>query len=181
MAKTKVTMYISFCCFNIINVVGNIIGVYVLKGVAGAGCILHLFQKHDVFSAIIITVLCFNKNWKLTMIQKIFRFDGKMLKRILKYSNFLMGAHRKWNFQLVKSGFKLNCSDVWNLSNCSQRGPQSIWSLAALIGSSNGACLLLLLLDNVWEQKDVDQAKFYFSKLIKNGRLLFQLYGMYLF
>ena len=42
MAKTKVTMYISFAA-NIINVVGNIIGVYVLI-----------------------------KNWKLTMIQKIF-------------------------------------------------------------------------------------------------------------
>ena len=41
MAKNKVTMYISFAV-NIIDVVGNIIGVYVLI-----------------------------KNWKLTMIQKI--------------------------------------------------------------------------------------------------------------
>lgn len=47
MAKTKVTMYISFAA-NIINVVGNIIGVYVLKaGVAGLR-ILHLF--HVFFS-----------------------------------------------------------------------------------------------------------------------------------
>lgn len=68
MAKTKVTMYISFAA-NIINVVGNIIGVYVLK--AGVAGVAYPSLISRVFSAIIITVLCFNKNWKLTMIQKI--------------------------------------------------------------------------------------------------------------
>ena len=48
MAKTKVTMYISFAA-NIINVVGNIIGVYVLKagvaGVAYPSLISRVFQQ----------------------------------------------------------------------------------------------------------------------------------------
>ena len=77
MAKTKVTMYISFVA-NIINVVGNIIGVYVLKaGVA-----------------------------------------------------------------------------------------QSIWSLAALVGLAMGP-VFITVVGQCMGAKDVDQAKFYFSKLIK--------------
>lgn len=81
MAKTKVTMYISFAA-NIINVVGNIIGVYVLK--AGVAGVAYPSLISRVFSAIIITVLCFNKKLKAYYDSKdIFRFDGKMLKRIL--------------------------------------------------------------------------------------------------
>ena len=68
MAKTKVTMYISFAA-NIINVVGNIIGVYVLKagvaGVAYPSLISRVFQQSLSQFYVLI------KNWKLTMIQKI--------------------------------------------------------------------------------------------------------------
>ena len=123
MAKTKVTMYISFVA-NIINVVGNIIGVYVLK--AGVAGVAYPSLISRVFSAIFITVLCFNKKWEAYYDSKdIFKFDRKMLKRILNIAipNGIVG---------------------------SAMGPVFI----TVIGQCMGA-------------KDVDQAKFYFSKLIK--------------
>ena len=120
MAKTKVTMYISFAA-NIINVVGNIIGVYVLK--AGVAGVAYPSLISRVFSAIIITVLCFNKKLEAYYDSKdIFRFDGKMLERI--------------------------------------------WSLAALVGSAMGP-VFITVIGQCMGAKDVDQAKFYFSKLIK--------------
>lgn len=133
MAKTKVTMYISFAA-NIINVVGNIIGVYVLK--AGVAGVAYPSLISRVFSAIIITVLCFNKKLEAYYDSKdIFRFDGKMLKRILNIA--------------IPNGVA-----------------QSIWSLAALVGSAMGP-VFITVIGQCMGAKDVDQAKCYFSKLIK--------------
>lgn len=133
MAKTKVTMYISFAA-NIINVVGNIIGVYVLK--AGVAGVAYPSLISRVFSAIIITVLCFNKKLEAYYDSKdIFKFDGKMLKRILNIA--------------IPNGVA-----------------QSIWSLAALVGSAMGP-VFITVIGQCMGAKDVDQAKFYFSKLIK--------------
>ena len=98
MAKTKVTMYISFAA-NIINVVGNIIGVYVLK--AGVAGVAYPSLISRVFSAIIITVLCFNKKLEAYYdLKDIFRFDGKMLKRILNIA--IPNGVENGIFQLVK-------------------------------------------------------------------------------
>ena len=56
LGKTSVTMYISIAA-NAINVVGNLIGVFVLKaGVAGVAWPTLIAR---VFSAAVITVLCF--------------------------------------------------------------------------------------------------------------------------
>ena len=148
MAKTKVTMYISFAA-NIINVVGNIIGVYVLK--AGVAGVAYPSLISRVFSAIIITVLCFNKKLEAYYDSKdIFKFDGKMLKRILNIAipngveNGMFGT-----YQIAANGVA-----------------QSIWSLAALVGSAMGS-VFITVIGQCMGAKDVDQAKFYFSKLIK--------------
>ena len=59
MGKTKTTMYVSLAS-NIINVIGNYIGVFVLHaGVAGVA-IPSLIAR--AFSAIVITKLCFQQN-----------------------------------------------------------------------------------------------------------------------
>ena len=162
MAKTKVTMYISFAA-NIINVVGNIIGVYVLK--AGVAGVAYTSLISRVFSAIIITVLCFNKKLEAYYDSKdIFRFDGKMLKRILNIA--IPNGVENGIFQLVKVALSSIVAMFGTYQIAANGVAQSIWSLAALIGSAMGP-VFITVIGQCMGAKDVDQAKFYFSKLIK--------------
>lgn len=162
MAKTKVTMYISFAA-NIINVVGNIIGVYVLK--AGVAGVAYPSLISRVFSAIIITVLCFNKKLKAYYDSKdIFRFDGKMLKRILNIA--IPNGVENGIFQLVKVALSSIVAMFGTYQIAANGVAQSIWSLAALVGSAMGP-VFITVIGQCMGAKDVDQAKFYFSKLIK--------------
>lgn len=162
MAKTKVTMYISFVA-NIINVIGNIIGVYVLK--AGVAGVAYPSLISRVFSAIIITVLCFNKKLEAYYDSKdIFRFDGKMLKRILNIA--IPNGVENGIFQLVKVALSSIVAMFGTYQIAANGVAQSIWSLAALIGSAMGP-VFITVIGQCMGAKDVDQAKFYFSKLIK--------------
>ena len=162
MAKTKVTMYISFAA-NIINVVGNIIGVYVLK--AGVAGVAYPSLISRVFSAIIITVLCFNKKLEAYYDSKdIFRFDGKMLKRILNIA--IPNGVENGIFQLVKVALSSIVAMFGTYQIATNGVAQSIWSLAALVGSAMGP-VFITVIGQCMGAKDVDQAKFYFSKLIK--------------
>ena len=162
MVKTKVTMYISFAA-NIINVVGNIIGVYVLK--AGVAGVAYPSLISRVFSAIIITVLCFNKKLKAYYDSKdIFRFDGKMLKRILNIA--IPNGVENGIFQLVKVALSSIVAMFGTYQIAANGVAQSIWSLAALVGSAMGP-VFITVIGQCMGAKDVDQAKFYFSKLIK--------------
>ena len=160
MAKTKVT--ISFAA-NIINVVGNIIGVYVLK--AGVAGVAYPSLISRVFSAIIITVLCFNKKLEAYYDSKdIFRFDGKMLKRILNIA--IPNGVENGIFQLVKVALSSIVAMFGTYQIAANGVAQSIWSLAALVGSAMGP-VFITVIGQCMGAKDVDQAKFYFSKLIK--------------
>lgn len=162
MVKTKVTMYISFAA-NIINVVGNIIGVYVLK--AGVAGVAYPSLISRVFSAIIITVLCFNKKLEAYYDSKdIFRFDGKMLKRILNIA--IPNGVENGIFQLVKVALSSIVAMFGTYQIAANGVAQSIWSLAALVGSAMGP-VFITVIGQCMGAKDVDQAKFYFSKLIK--------------
>ena len=162
MAKTKVTMYISFAA-NIINVVGNIIGVYVLK--AGVAGVAYPSLISRVFSAIIITVLCFNKKLEAYYDSKdISRFDGKMLKRILNIA--IPNGVENGIFQLVKVALSSIVAMFGTYQIAANGVAQSIWSLAALVGSAMGP-VFITVIGQCMGAKDVDQAKFYFSKLIK--------------
>ena len=57
MSKQKLTMYISLGS-NLINLVGNIIGVYILK--AGVAGVAYPSLLARAFSAIVVTYICFN-------------------------------------------------------------------------------------------------------------------------
>lgn len=74
MGKTSVTMYLSVAS-NIINVIGNLIGVFVLhEGVAGVAYPSLLART---FSAVVITVLCFQrKNGVFYRCKWVFQWNG---------------------------------------------------------------------------------------------------------
>lgn len=98
LGKTSVTMYISVLS-NIINVVGNVIGVFVLRaGVAGVAWPSLIART---FSAVAITVLCFRKkNEVFYAAGSIFNWDTDCLKRIWNVA--IPNGVENGIFQLVK-------------------------------------------------------------------------------
>ena len=98
MAKTSTTMYISIAS-NIINCIGNCIGVFVLH--AGVAGVAYPSLIARFFSAVVITFLCFNKTLTTYYEKKhIFVFDAKMLKRVLNIA--VPNGIEQGIFQLVK-------------------------------------------------------------------------------
>lgn len=82
MGKTKATMYVSLL-MNGINVVGNAVGVFVLQaGVAGVAVPTLLSR---MVAGIVMTALAFQKSNKVFLRwRKIFSWDGKQVRRILR-------------------------------------------------------------------------------------------------
>ena len=81
MSKTNVTMYVSII-MNAINIIGNYIGIFVLKaGVAGVA-VPSLISR--VIAAIIMFVYCLNKdNLVYIKIKDMFRYEKSMVKKIV--------------------------------------------------------------------------------------------------
>lgn len=79
--RTSVTMYLSVVS-NVINIIGNIIGVFVLK--AGVAGVAYPSLIARVFSAAAITWLCFQeKNEVAYRSGWIFQWNGSLMKHIL--------------------------------------------------------------------------------------------------
>ena len=78
MGKANATMYISTVA-NIINIIGNCIGVFVLD--LGAAGVAYPAFISRILSAVAVTVYCFNrKNEIQYRVNKIFAWDGSLLK-----------------------------------------------------------------------------------------------------
>jgi len=176
MAKTKVTMYISFAA-NIINVVGNIIGVYVLK--AGVAGVAYPSLISRVFSAIIITVLCFNKKLEAYYDSKdIFKFDGKMLKRILNIT--IPNGVENGIFQLVKVALSSIVAMFGTYQIAANGVAQSIWSLAALAGVAMGP-VFITVIGQCMGNGDADAADHYFKRLTRITLLISSAWNLLIF
>lgn len=162
MGKTNITMYISIVA-NIINVVGNIIGVFVLKqGVAG---VAYPSLISRAFSAIIITYLLFNERYEAHyMRQWLFCIDIKLLKKILNIA--IPNGLENGIFQLVKVALSSVVAMFGTYQIAANGVAQSIWSLAALIGSAM-APVYITVIGQCMGANRSDQAIYYFKKLTK--------------
>lgn len=150
MAKTSTTMYISIVS-NIINCIGNCIGVFVLN--AGVAGVAYPSLIARVFSAVVITFLCFNKTLTTYYEKKhIFVFDAKMLKRVLNIA--VPNGIEQGIFQLVKVAL----SSVVALFGTYQ--------IAALVGVTMGP-VFITVIGQCMGAKDIDNAHYYFKKLMK--------------
>ena len=100
--KTSVTMYLSVIS-NIINVIGNFIGVLVLR--AGVAGVAYPSLIARTFSAVMITVLCFQrKNEVFYRCKWIFRWNVDFMKQILKIA--------------IPNSIKRYRCTFWNISDC---------------------------------------------------------------
>lgn len=162
MTKTSTTMYISIIS-NVINVVGNIIGVFVLDaGVAGVA-IPSLIAR--VFSAIAITYLCFNQ--KLTTYYKkeeVLSWDANILKKVLNIA--VPNGIENGIFQLIKVALSSVVALFGTYQIAANGIAQSIWSLAALINSALSP-VFITVIGQCMGAGDIEGAKFYTNKLMK--------------
>lgn len=162
MGKTKVTMYVSLAS-NIINVIGNCIGVFVLHaGVAGVA-IPSLIAR--AFSAIVITNLCFRNDQTTYYTKKdLFAFDTDILRRVLSIA--VPNGIENGIFQFVKVALSSVVALFGTYQIAANGVAQSIWSLAALVGATLGP-VYITVIGQCMGNGDKEQAKYYFRKLNK--------------
>lgn len=160
MGKTQMTMYISVVA-NIINVIGNIIGVFVLH--AGVAGVAYPSLLSRLFSAAAITYLCCKHNQAAYYTKKwVCKWDQSMLAKILRVA--IPNGIENGVFQLVKVALSSVVALFGTYQIAANGVAQSIWSLAALVGSAMGP-VYITVIGQCMGANDRDMADMYFKKL----------------
>lgn len=176
MQKTSITMYISIIA-NIINVVGNLIGVFILhQGVAG---VAYPTLISRIFSAIVIVYICCNTKLETYFTKEYtFMFDKNMLSKILNIA--IPNGIENGIFQLVKVALSSIVALFGTYQIAANGVAQSIWSLAALIGTTMSN-VYITVIGQCMGAKDIPQAKYYFKKLNKLTLILSIIWNVFIF
>lgn len=118
-----------------------------------------------VFSAVVITFLCFNKTLTTYYEKKhVLIFDTKTLKRVLNIA--VPNGIEQGIFQLVKVALSSVVALFGTYQIAANGVAQSIWSLAALVGVTMGP-VFITVIGQCMGAKDIDSAHYYFKKLMK--------------
>lgn len=176
MGKTSVTMYLSVAS-NIINVIGNLIGVFVLHaGVAGVAWPSLIART---FSAVVITMLCFRKKNDVVYAHKwLFQWNGELMRHILRIA--IPNGLENGVFQLVKVALSSIVALFGTYQIAANGVAQSIWSLAALAGVAMGP-VFITVIGQCMGSGDTQAAEVYFEKLTKITLLLSSAWNLLVF
>lgn len=176
MGKTSVTMYLSVAS-NIINVIGNLIGVFVLRaGVAGVAWPSLIART---FSAVVITGLCFRKKNDVIYARKwIFQWNGNLMRHILRIA--IPNGMENGVFQLVKVALSSIVALFGTYQIAANGVAQSIWSLAALAGVAMGP-VFITVIGQCMGNGDTQAAEAYFRKLTKITLVLSSAWNLLIF
>lgn len=176
MGKNSVTMYLSVAS-NIINVIGNLIGVFVLHaGVAGVAWPSLIART---FSAVVITALCFRrKNDVFYAGRWIFQWNGELMRHILRIA--IPNGLENGVFQLVKVALSSIVALFGTYQIAANGVAQSIWSLAALAGVAMGP-VFITVIGQCMGNRDTQAAEVYFKKLTKITLLLSSVWNLLIF
>lgn len=155
-------MYISIAA-NVINVAGNLIGVFILK--AGVAGVAYPSLIARCFSAAAITWLCFDRKKEISYQPGwIARWNGRMLKSILGVA--IPNGVENGIFQLVKVALSSIVALFGTYQIAANGVAQSIWSLAALAGVTIGP-VFITVIGQCMGAGDTDAAESYFHRLMK--------------
>lgn len=176
MGKTSVTMYLSVAS-NIINVIGNLIGVFVLHaGVAGVAWPSLIART---FSAVVITLLCFCKKNNVIYVRKwIFQWNGELMRHIFRIA--IPNGMENGIFQLVKVALSSIAALFGTYQIAANGVAQSIWSLAALAGAAMGP-VFITVIGQCMGNGDTQIAEVYFKKLTKITLMLSSAWNLLIF
>ena len=160
--KTSTTMYISIVA-NILNVVGNCIGVFILQAGVPGVAVPSLISR--TFSAIVITVLCFSKKNPVRYLKNwLVKMDIGLQKKILGIA--VPNGIESGVFQLVKVALSSVVALFGTYQIAANGVAQSIWSMAALVCVTMGP-VYITVIGQCMGAGDVIQAELYFKKLTK--------------
>ncbi len=174
--KTNVTMYISIAA-NVINVVGNCIGVFALK--LGAAGVAYPSLISRIISAVAVTIFCFIKKNKIQYKPgDIFAWDKDLLKKIMKIA--LPNGAENGVHQLVKVALSSMVALFGTYQIAANGVAQSIWSLASIMGLAM-APVYTTVIGQCMGARDVNAANFYFKKLNKITFVLSILWNGFIF
>ena len=167
MGKTRVTMRVS-AAMNLINVVGNAIGVFALK--AGAAGVAWPTTISWWFAAIVMTALCFNeKNEVCVRLGDMLRPQREMAGRILRIA--APNASEQVLFQLAKVVLG-SLIATFGTSQIAANGiGQTLWSLAACMCTSMSP-VFITAVGQCMGAGDADAAAWYMRKLTRLSLLL---------
>lgn len=162
MGKTNVTMRLSVMS-NVINVVGNAIGVFVLRqGVAGVAYPSLIARS---FSAVAIVFLCFRReNIVCLEVRNLIRWNKTMVRRILGIA--VPNGIENGLFQLVKVALSSITALFGTVQIAANGVAQSFWSLAALMGTAMGLAFVTVI-GQCMGAGDVEAAEYYMKKMLR--------------
>ena len=174
--KTNVTMYISLVT-NIINVVGNCVGVFGLH--LGAAGVAWPSLISRTLSAVAVTAFCFQKT---NAVQyhgpDILAWDGGTQKKIMGIA--LPNGLENGVHQLVKVALSSMVALFGTYQIAANGVAQSIWSLASIMGLAM-APVYTTVIGQCMGARDIDAANFYFKKLNRITLVLSILWNAFVF
>lgn len=174
--KTNVTMYISIAA-NVVNVVGNCVGVFALK--MGAAGVAYPSLISRVLSAAAVTVYCFSrKNSVRYRMADVFCWDGGLLKKIMGIA--LPNGVENGVHQLVKVALSSMVALFGTYQIAANGVAQSIWSLAAIMGLAMTP-VYTTVISQCMGAGDVAAANLYFRKLNRITLVLSILWNALIF
>lgn len=176
MGKTNITMYISTVT-NVINVIGNCIGVFVLH--LGAAGVAYPSLITRFLSALIVTWYCFGKKLSVHYHAKdIWKWNGDLQKKIMGIA--LPNGVENGVHQLVKVALSSMVALFGTYQIAANGVAQSIWSLASIMGLAM-APVYTTVIGQCMGARDIDAANFYFKKLNKITFVLSILWNAFIF
>ena len=159
--KTSVTMKISIVS-NLINVAGNLIGVFVFR--AGVAGVAYPSLIARTFSAVVITLLCFREKEVRYVGRWIFQWNRELLKKMLSIA--IPNGVESGIFQFVKVALSSVVALFGTYQIAANGISQSIWSVAALLSVTMGP-VFITVIGQCMGAGDIRQAEYYFRKLTK--------------
>ena len=175
LGKTSVTMYLSIAS-NLINVAGNVVGVFVLH--AGVAGVAYPSLIARTFSAVVITALCFRQENGVVYRKKwLVHWNGAMMRRMLAIA--IPNGMENGIFQLVKVALSSIVALFGTYQIAANGVAQSIWSLAALAGVAMGP-VFITVIGQCMGSGDTGAADRYFRKLTKITLLLSSAWNLFI-
>ena len=162
MGRTSVTMKVSLAA-NIINVIGNAVGIFVLH--AGAAGVAWPTTISWYAAAAAMTWLCFRKGQEVRIEWKhMLRPHGAMVKRILGVA--IPNSVENTLFQAAKVVLGMLVATFGTSQIAANTTGQTFWSLAACMGVSMGTVFITVIGQCVGAN-DMEAAEWYMRKLTR--------------
>ena len=167
MGRTSVTMRVSLIA-NVINVIGNAIGIFVLH--AGAAGVAWPTTISWYVAAVVMTAMCFRRDGEVNLEWNLMRqLDLKMDRLILGVA--IPNSIENTLFQAAKVVLGMLVATFGTSQIAANSTGQTFWSLAACMGVSMGSVFITVIGQCVGAG-DIEAAEWYIHKLTRLSLLL---------